>query len=108
GAENFMAGQTLPDAALVLVPPGPETLSVRLYFCAAEPLSAGNVTGTRNRAGVAPAAQGLVSGSPATAGLADTVQVAERLTSADRTVGPPAEGRAEGCIATWVTAGAAS
>jgi hypothetical protein len=68
GAENFMAGQTLADADAVLVPPGPETLSVRRYFCAVAPASAGKVTGTETSFGVEPAAQALVTGSPATAG----------------------------------------
>ena len=95
-----MAGQTLLDADTVLVPPGPETLRVRLYFFAAVPLRGGNLTGTRIRADVEPAAQGLVTGSPATAGVADTVQVAERLTRADRVVAPPADGSSEGCRAT--------
>ena len=39
-------------------------------------------------------------GSPATAGVAETMQVAERLTNADRAVAPPADGRSEGCTAT--------
>ena len=46
GEENFIAGQTLPDADALVAPPGPVTLSVRLYFCAVAPASAGNVTGT--------------------------------------------------------------
>ena len=108
GAENFMAGQTVPVADTALVPPGPVTFSVRMYFVAAVPLRAGSLTGTWIWSGVERAAHGLVTGSPATAGVAEIVQVAERLTRADRVVVPPAEGRAEGCMATWVTAGAAS
>src|SRR5262249_19160327 len=67
--------------------------------------SAGNVTGTVTLVGVEPAAQALVTGSPAIAGVADTVHVAERVTMADRTVAPPADGRSAGLMTTLVMAG---
>ena len=108
GEENLMAGQTLPVAEALLVPPGPVTVTVSLNCCADAPPSAGNVTGTESRAGEAPAAQAVVTGSPVTAGVAETVHFADRVTIADRTVAPPAAGSSAGATVTWVIAGGAS
>ena len=100
GDENVIAGQTVPGAETLVAPPGPVTLSVKVYFCAAAPPSAGKVTGTATLAGAEPAAQAVVTGRPATAGVAETVHCAERLTMADTTVPPPADGRSAGFTAT--------
>jgi hypothetical protein len=105
-AENVMAGQTFPDTDALLVPPGPVTLSVRVYSGIAAPARAGKVTGTATRAGAE--AQAVVTGSPATAGVTETVHFAERLNIADRTVLPPADGESAGCTAICVIAGGAS
>jgi hypothetical protein len=108
GAEKLIAAQTLPEADAVLVPPGPVTLSVRLYACVVAPPSDGKVMGTVTRAGLEPAAQAVVIGRPAAAGVTEIVHCADRLTVADRTVAPPAEGRSAGLTATWLIAGGAS
>jgi hypothetical protein len=108
GAENVIADQTVPDDAAVLRPPGPVTVRVRLYFWLLAPDSAGSVTPKLTRPGVEPAEQAFVTGRPATAGVTDSVHFADRVTAADRTVVPPADGKSAGLAATCVMAGGAS
>jgi len=108
GAENVIADQTVPDDAAALRPPGPVTVRVRLYFWLLAPDSAGSVTGKLTWPGAEPATQTFVTGRPATAGAADSVHFADRVTAAEETVTPPADGKSAGLATTCVMAGGAS
>src|ERR1700728_358084 len=108
GAENVIADQTVPDDVAVVRPPGPVTDRVRLYFWLLAAARAGSVTGKLTWPGVEPATQFFVTGRPATAGVTDSVHFADRVTAADMTVTPPADGKSDGLAAACVMAGGAS
>ena len=83
-------------AADFVVPPGPVTLTAKVYFRETVPVSAGSVTGTLTASAVDPAAHGRVTGKPLTAGVTDTAHVADRRTVTLSTACPPAAGRPSG------------
>lgn len=108
GAENFIAGHTVPAATALLVPPGPVTFSVNVYLAAVFPASAGSATGMLTFRCAVSAAHATVLGRPATAGVTDSTHVADRWTLAAITVAPPADGRSPGDAANPLMPGAAS
>jgi hypothetical protein len=103
-----MAAQTVLVADALVVPPGPVTVSVRRYRCEAELARAGKVSGTETATRPELAPHVLVTGKPVIAGVAEIVHVDERVTLADSSALPPAEGRLAGVTLRWAIPGAGS